>query len=106
MILRTSVEVEIAGADISVAFEFEYVAGCPEQGPSHGSGGEPATAAEISITKATLNVPEGGKLVDVPAPGWLVRLFEENSHIMEALEEHANEGPDPDDARDRQIERD
>lgn len=101
------IEVEIAGQWIRVGFDFTYTPGCPESGPSYGSGGEPATAAEIEIQKATLHIERDKKKESVEAPPWLMAIFHAdddlNSTLAESVEEE--DGPDPDAARDARMDR-
>lgn len=96
------VEVEIAGQWILVGFDFTYTPGCPEQGPSYASGGEPATGPEVEIQKATLQIVDGEKKEKVEAPPWLMAIFHADDDLHGTLAENFedNDGPDPDAAYD------
>jgi len=72
--------VEIAGHDLIVEYEFKITAhGSPESGPSYASGGEPAEPAEFEIEVLGLRFSK--HLVELEIPEWLNAIL--NTHLAE-----------------------
>ena len=68
----------IAGQERQVSITFTYLKGCPEQGPSYASGGEPAEWAEIEIIRATIET-DGRRVKDgwEPCPQWFLDILQD-----------------------------
>lgn len=84
-----------------VEIEFNYVPGCPETGPSYSSGGEPATPDEIEALKVTVINGDG---IGMEERQWLDRAqdwLDDKGYDAARDVARADDGPDPDDARDR-----
>jgi hypothetical protein len=79
-----------------VMVEYSYLPGAPEQGPSYASGGQPADPPEIDIVNIFIKAT-GDKI------GVTEAEFEKFHELL--LENHVDDGPDPDDARDARMER-
>ena len=79
-----------------IVVEYTYLPGAPEEGPSYASGGQPADPPEIDI-KNIFDKATGGKI------GVTEAEFEKFHELL--LENHVDDGPDPDDARDALMER-
>jgi hypothetical protein len=98
------IEKEVAYPTIEI--EYSYLPGYPATGPSRYSGGEPGAGAELDFVSAKLLDGDGldpeQKTVEEWARDWL------DDDGYDAACQHAEEGrqPDPDDARDAQLERD
>lgn len=96
--------------ELVALIEYTCTPGSPECGPSYASGGEPAEAPEIDFVEVEIEAlnKTTGKNVRYAAPQWLFDYVTENEDVRQRLGDHADwghEGPDPDDARDREIER-
>ncbi len=94
--------------EITALIEYTITPGCPAQGPSYASGGEPAEPAEIEIREVELEISdprfEGDRFRE-PCPKWLFDYLANSSDVYENLGEHGDWGKayqDPDDARDQQ----
>jgi len=91
--------------ELIALIEYTVTPGSPERGPSYASGGEPAEAAEIEIWEVEIELPNKYR---EKAPLWLLNYIARNEDVRQRLGDHADwghEGPDPDDARDREIAR-
>lgn len=98
------VSVDIDGVEVTLDVTYSYTPGCPEQGSSYASGGEPATAAEIEITGMAVKGQE--------VPLWFFNAVIDGEKVMDWLHEHhdgdEDDGSDRDYdcARDERMERD
>jgi hypothetical protein len=82
--------------EIEVRIWFTFTPGCPEQGPSYVSGGEPATGPEVEFDSVE-------RVDGIAAPelaDWAAEYLA-GPGFDRAMEEATDDGPDPDDARDR-----
>ncbi len=79
-----------------VMVEYTYLPGAPEQGPSYASGGQPADPPEIDIVNM-FDKATGAKIVVTEAE------FEKFHEWL--LENHIDDGADPDDLRDDREDR-
>jgi hypothetical protein len=77
--------------DIEVTYTI--TAGRPAIGPSYASGGEPAEPPEVELIEVKI---DGVVHAETEFDDWLINYI---------LENHEDDGPDPDDARDRMQER-
>ena len=82
--------------EILMCVEYTYLPGAPEEGPSYASGGQPADPPEIDIVNIFIKAT-GDKI------GVTEAEFEKFYELL--LENHVDEGPDPDDARDARMDR-
>jgi hypothetical protein len=85
-------EIDIAGATVSVDFEFYFTPGAPPEGPSYASGGEPGYGPEVDITKATMELTYNGKTEQVEAPSWLLGIFQDDEDLIGELIESVEDG--------------
>jgi len=82
--------------EILMCVEYTYTPGAREQGPSYASGGQPADPPEVEIVNCW-NQATGASMILVD---------NELSEISDLLiENHVDDGPDPDDARDAREDR-
>jgi hypothetical protein len=103
--------VNIEGAEVPAEFEFTCSPLYPATGPSFSSGGEPGGGGEIEIVGVTLMIEMHDKTIKrVEAPDWLLNILANDEDVTWRLGNScdwgADDGPDPDDARDRRIEDD
>lgn len=101
MIRKYSTLAEHPDTETELLIHYTFTPGCPEQGPSYASGGEPAEPPEIELDRVE-------RLDDTPArefndwaAAWLAGAGFDAA-VEEACEDR---GPDPDDARDARMER-
>ena len=82
--------------EILMCVEYTYTPGAPEQGPSYASGGQPADPPEVEIVNCW----------DQATGASMILVDNELVEIEDLLiENHVDEGPDPDDARDAREDR-
>jgi hypothetical protein len=82
--------------EILMCVEYTYTPGAPEQGPSYASGGQPADPPEVEIVNCWNQAT--GKAAELTR--------EDHALTCELLiENHVDDGPDPDDARDAREDR-
>jgi hypothetical protein len=84
------------GAETDAIAEYTFHPGYPERGPTYDCGGTPAEPPEVEIVLVTAG---GVKIepTDAEIEAWTTEIME--NHEPDA-------GPDPDDERDRRMERD
>jgi hypothetical protein len=85
--------------ETELRIHFTFTPGYPEQGPSYASGGEPATSHEIEF--ASVEREADGKWIAAPEFADFAVGYLAGEGFDAAVEEAADDGPDPDDARDR-----
>lgn len=88
--------VSIDDIEIMLDITYSYSPGCPEQGPSYASGGQPAEAAEIWIT--------GMAVKGVEVPAWFFDAVIEGERVMDWIREH-HDGDGDDDRSDYEYDR-
>jgi hypothetical protein len=83
-------------AETDAVAQYTYTPGHPERGPTYDCGGTPAEPPEVEIVLVTAG---GVKIepTDAEMEAWTTEIME--NHEPDA-------GPDPDDERDRRMERD
>ena len=89
---------------VNVEVQFFFTAGSPETGPSHASGGDPATAAEIDTQRAWIVDDDGEHIGFLRAD--LRREFDQYAYAVLVRSAVDQLAPDPDDARDAMSEAD
>jgi len=87
-----TLNLDIAGTDLTVDVVFTCSPYIPEEGPSYSSGGQPAEGGELEIESATITI---GK-VQHPAPAWLIDIIENDEDLMDELRDVAAEDDHPD----------
>lgn len=86
---------------VNVEVQFTFTPGCPEQGPSYASGGEPATAPEIEIEHAFI-VDDDGEHIGFLRPD-MCRAFDEYAYHELVASAAEQLEPDPDHDRPPDI---
>lgn len=86
----------------TVDIDFTFTPGCPETGPSYASGGEPASPAEIEFVKATLVSGDGLAPTQDQIDDWAQNWLDDAGFDAACNLACQDDGPDPDDARDRE----
>jgi hypothetical protein len=80
--------------EIEVRIWFTFIPGCPEQGPSYASGGEPATAPEVEFD--SVERLDGAKWTNAfEIMEWASEYLRTKCYDR-AVEEASDDGPDPD----------
>jgi hypothetical protein len=82
----------------TLKIDFSFTPGCPEQGPSYASGGEPATAAEIEITGVKLLDGDGLLPTDDQLREWADKWLDGDGYNEACDQAETDLRPDPDEA--------
>lgn len=107
--ITTELEVSFPGTDPEeteraypeVEIEFNYIAGCPETGPSYASGGELATPDEIEVVNVTVINSDG---IGMTTQQWRERAqdwLDDKGYDAGREIALSDLEPDPDDMRER-----
>ena len=82
------VTVDVEGVEVTLLASYSYTPGCPEQGPSYDSGGQPAEGPEIEITSMKVKGEE--------VPQW----FFDAVIAGESVPDYIRDNHEDDDGRD------
>lgn len=97
--------IDVSGCEVEVEFTFTVSPIIPATGPSHSSGGEPASGGEVEIVSASAIIETGfgttKQVRGMPVPDWMVNILNGDEDLLESLFDAARDDiyadePDPD----------
>ena len=101
--------ITLGGNELNLIAEvrFTHVPAIRETGPTYDSGGEPGEpegVEDVEVVRLLIDGASADANLILSPPKWLTEWIEQNVDEDELLAAVDDDGPDPDDARDRAID--